>query len=87
MNNRQSSKLLRTIQELEFAAVELNLYLDTHPEDEAAISAYNNIIHQYHEARRSYESQFGPLCNFGHTGPATTPWKWIEDPWPWEIEY
>lgn len=86
-------KLLRELQELEFALVELNLYLDTHPDDEAALRTFSKLSNRYAEARRAYEEQAGPLVNFGHsdpcrqTGPSRDPWRWIEDPWPWEIEY
>lgn len=86
-------KLLRELQELEFALVELNLYLDTHPDDEAALSTFNKLSSRYAEVRRAYEEQTGPLINFGHSDscrhadPSCDPWRWIEDPWPWEIEY
>ncbi len=80
-------KLLREVQELEFALIELNLYLDTHPDDEAALSTFNKLSARYAEARRAYEEQVGPLVNYGHSGPAREPWRWVEEPWPWEIEY
>jgi spore coat protein JB len=34
-------RMLRELQELEFALVELNLYLDTHPCDTQAIKTFN----------------------------------------------
>ncbi len=80
-------KLLREVQELEFALIELNLYLDTHPDDEAALSTFNKLSTRYAEVRRAYEEQVGPLVNYGHSGPVREPWRWIEEPWPWEIEY
>ncbi len=86
-------KLLRELQELEFALVELNLYLDTHPDDDSALETFNKLSSRYAEARRAYEERSGPLVNFGHSdprchaAPGRDPWRWVEDPWPWEIEY
>ncbi|HCD09371.1 MAG TPA: spore coat protein CotJB, partial [Thermoanaerobacter sp.] len=33
-----------------------------------------------------YEQFYGPLMVFGHS-QSQYPWKWVDDPWPWEIEY
>lgn len=77
-------KLLHDLQAADFVLVELNLYLDTHPEDEAAIHQYN----QYAELRKriaaQYEAQYGPLMHFGHS-LSKTPWQWKETPWPWQV--
>ncbi|NPV29204.1 MAG: spore coat protein CotJB [Firmicutes bacterium] len=85
--NRQQVRMLREIQELEFAALEMNLYLDTHPEDETALSTFNSLVSRLAGARRAYEAEYGPLINFGHSSPSRLPWQWIEEPWPWDIEY
>lgn len=85
--DHQCTKILREIQELEFALVELNLYLDTHPADERALRTFNNLAERLTAAKQAYEARYGPLVNFGHSGPAQMPWQWIEEPWPWEIEY
>jgi len=85
--DRQRLRMLREIQELEFAAIEMNLYLDTHPYDEAALNTYNNLAARLAEARRTYEAEYGPLVNYGYYPPGRLPWQWIEEPWPWEIEY
>nr|WP_243427859.1 spore coat protein CotJB [Alkaliphilus hydrothermalis] len=78
--------LLRQIQEVEFAAVELNLYLDTHMEDQRALMEYNQIHKQLMMLKQQYEMLYGPLTNFGFS-PSQYPWKWIEGPWPWEQVY
>ncbi|MHA7963385.1 spore coat protein CotJB [Paenibacillus sp. CAU 1782] len=77
-------KLLHDLQAADFVLVELNLYLDTHPEDETAIKQYN----QYAELRKriaaQYEAQYGPLMHFGHS-LSKMPWQWKEAPWPWQV--
>ena len=78
----QKTALLE-LQQLSFSLVDLNLYLDTNPTNQQAVNDYNQLFEQYWEAKASYELQYGPMNNFGHC-PATYPWSWINDPWPWE---
>lgn len=84
--HKQQVKMLKAIMALEFTAIELNLYLDTHPGDQKALMDYNMVSQQLRAAKKQYESQFGPLANFGED-PSKYPWQWIEEPWPWQIEY
>jgi len=79
-------KMLRDIQALEFTAIELNLYLDTHPADRKALADYNTVTQQLHMLRKMYEQKYGPLMVTG-VSPSQYPWRWVEDPWPWEIDY
>ena len=85
VNNAISSQrtALLELQQLSFSLVDLNLYLDTNPANQQAVNDYNQLFEQYWEAKASYELQYGPMNNFGHC-PATYPWSWINDPWPWE---
>ena len=84
MRNTREELMLK-IQELQFACIDMNLYLDNHPEDKVAINAYNNFCNQLSQARYDYENKYGPLCNFGFS-PSKYPYKWLEGPWPWEID-
>ena len=86
MAQLSKSDLILKIQELTFACVDLNLYLDNHPDDAAAINMYNSFSKQLNEAMRSYECKYGPLTNFGY-GKSNCPWHWVEDPWPWENKF
>lgn len=60
------SEIILKIQELSFACVDLNLYLDTHPDDANAVNMYNSFSKQLNEAIRNYECKYGPLTNFGY---------------------
>ena len=77
-------KLLEELMEVGFCLLETALYLDTHPNDERALRLHNSFSLQYQELECLYNSQYGPLKN---TGMSQYPWNYIEDPWPWEIEY
>lgn len=72
--------------ELEFTAIELNLYLDTHPEDQRALSDYNATVQELMGAKMAYEARYGPLLNYGFS-PSPQTWRWIEEPWPWEMTF
>jgi spore coat protein JB len=76
--------LLGKIKELEFATVDLNLYLDNHPENQQALADYNRFTGELIELKRRYENEYGPLTNFGYC-PSEYPWAWVNEPWPWQI--
>jgi len=77
--------MLRKVQEMEFVAIELNLYLDTHPCDAAAINDYNCAVEALRMVKEEYEEAFGPFMNFGMGGYSKQPWQWVNSPWPWEM--
>ncbi|OPX86252.1 MAG: CotJB protein [Pelotomaculum sp. PtaB.Bin104] len=83
VNNLQEQMLL-DIQQLEFTAIELNLYLDTHPDDQQALNLYNSIVPQLRKCIESYEQRFGPLFHYGMS-TSKYPWQWIKSPWPWDL--
>lgn len=81
MNDQMA--FLKRIQEVEFALVELQLYLDTHRDDQRALMEFNQYSKQLEVLKKQYELQYGPLLNFGFS-PSQYPWRWLEGPWPWE---
>jgi len=85
MEELKCEDLLKRIQELEFAAVDLNLYLDNHPENQQALIDYNKITEELKKLKKMYEAQYGPLTNYGYA-PSQYPWAWVNDPWPWEVK-
>jgi spore coat protein JB len=78
-------ELLLRIQELSFVAVELNLYLDTHPDDTRALEHYNRVTKELDVLRDQYNKTYGPLTNFGYAVNTGKTWRWIEQPWPWDM--
>lgn len=85
MDDIREDGLLLKIQELEFTAVDLNLYLDNHPMNKQALIDYNKITQQLNECKMAYEAKYGPLTNFGYA-PSQYPWRWVAEPWPWEMD-
>ena len=85
MRNDQKEMLLDRIRAYEFSAVELNLYLDSHPGDQRALNDYNTFVRQIAALKNEYERLYGPLINFGFgSNTDRNRWQWLEDPWPWE---
>ncbi len=83
VNNQEKTGALAQLQALHFAIVELGEYLDTHAEDEEALSLFRHYAEQYQEDAAAYEKQFGPLTQM-QVGTDQAVYEWIQDPWPWD---
>ena len=79
-------ELLKSLSELDFIAVDLALFLNTHPENKEAIQAYNQVITAADTVRMKYEDAFGPLCSFRSYASNTNHWEWNDNPWPWQAD-
>ena len=64
-----------------FAAHELQLYLDTHPQDSEAFALLKNLLELAEEAKRRYVAKYGPLTP--DDLQRSERFDWLEDPWPW----
>ena len=73
---------LAELQALDFAIVELALYLDTHREDSEALELYQKYQELYQHCRQIYEKKYGPLSHSSAGNAEGYPW--LDDPWPWE---
>jgi spore coat protein JB len=83
--DHQREQLLERIQALSFSAVDLNLYLDTHPCDLRALTDYNQISSVLLQTKAIYEQLYGPMLNFGLSSGGCDSFRWVEEPWPWQI--
>lgn len=79
----EQAQILTYVDALQFAAHDLNLYLDNHPEDREMIQLFNQYREESNRAIKDYEKKFGPLFDFSDS-LNTTPWAWNQLPWPWE---
>ena len=80
-----SRDLLIKLTALDFMAVDLALYLNTHPCDDEALKKYNEIVCKANELRTEYQNEFGPLYSFRSLNNGS--WDWIDDPWPWQSNF
>lgn len=79
-NNLSKAELMNMIQSYAFAINDLTLYLDTHGNDEKALSLHNKYAKELKNYIDIYQRNFGPLTQ---NCPCNS-WRWIENPWPWE---
>jgi len=77
-------KCLEELQAIDFAIVELQLYLDTHPNDHEAIQQFNELAKERKRLKKTIETMYGPLQQFGNSFSGY-PWNWNDPPWPWQI--
>lgn len=84
MENNSRQSLLKKVQEADFFALDLQLYLNTHPTCERALMLYKETIREADELRREYEEKYGPLT--AARSSAKTPWQWSKNPWTWDKE-
>lgn len=73
-------EMIQNIRCLDFAVVELALYLDTHEDDEKALYLHKEYATKLKELKEKYQKVYGPLSN---KFPCNK-WRWLEEPWPWE---
>ncbi len=79
MNQKE---LYEWIMMLGFCAVDMMLYLDTHPDDEEALNYFNQCNTLYNAAKQSYQEQFDLLNAFSEQERFS--WDWNTAPMPWE---
>ena len=75
---------LSELMKLSFAAHELHLYLDTHPEDKEAFQTLRRFLKLQAEAKRRYVKKYGPLCPEDLADSET--FDWLDEPWPWAYQ-
>lgn len=83
-NENLRREKLRQVQEADFLALDLQLYLNTHPDCIRALELYTKTIKNAKELRKEYEKEYGPLTAGASSSQA--PWQWIKNPWTWDKE-
>lgn len=78
----QKEMMLSELMSIDFTIIELNLYLNTHPNDQYALNMYNASVQKASLLRMNYERLYGPLT--ARYAQSKYPWQWIKSPWPWQ---
>ncbi|WRS28164.1 spore coat protein CotJB [Oscillospiraceae bacterium MB08-C2-2] len=82
MSERQA--LLKRIQVLAFCLHDAALFLDVNPTNAEALEYYRKHNDLYEVAMDEFTTKYGPLSPGNYDGGPR--WKWIDGPWPWEME-
>lgn len=72
--------MIMKIRELNFAIIELGLYLDTQPDDQKALCLHREYTKELRDLKDKYQKMYGPLSIYYPCNK----WRWLEEPWPWE---
>lgn len=76
------NELRKQIQSYCFAAHDMLLYLDTHPDDKKAFALFKSLTQKAQELKELYHQKYGPLNVVAAAGYSE--FNWIDSPWPWE---
>lgn len=79
----EQERMLYELDSISFAAHELNLYLDMHPEDQSMTTLFNDYRRKLEELTKNYESMYGPLTVNSNEMENKT-FSWVNTSWPWE---
>ncbi|MBQ8681712.1 MAG: spore coat protein CotJB [Bacilli bacterium] len=79
----EKEALLYQVMQYKFALNDLDLYLDTHPNNTEMINLYNKYLNTEKQMCDKYESMYGPLTLDSNYLNKNT-WVWNNRPWPWE---
>ena len=82
--NLSKCQLIDIINQLEFATTGLNLFLDTHPNDEEALKTFTMLAAALKSYKHDFIQKYGPLYATDSTDE--TPFDWVSGKfkWPWE---
>lgn len=78
MSQREAT-LMNKLAAADFYALDLKLYLNTHPDDEKILKLYREAVKQADACRSAFEAEFYPLRaeNAGKDGE----WDWLCGQW------
>ncbi len=76
------NNLMRAIQMYDFYLDELNLYLDTHPNDRQALAMFKKYNELRTAAYEAYVKKYGPVTV--DQSSTDSHFNWVDSPWPWE---
>ena len=78
----EQDEVMANIGQYSFMAHEMNLWLDTHPEDREALRKFHEFRDKANELIKDYERKYGPLSVSGDVS-RQTPFNWVTTKWPW----
>ena len=81
-NSMSCEEMLTKISELEFTLTDLNLFLDTHPENTEALEMFTKLSATLKSMMYDYNQKCKALCV--HDVPNTVPFQWASNKWPWQ---
>lgn len=78
--NMSSVQLMKKVSEALFYLTDLNLYLDTHPDDTKALRMFGEAAENAKACVDAFESRCYPL--FAANADCSDNWEWLVGTWP-----
>lgn len=83
-NSNTCNNLKKRFQQVEFAIVEVVLYLDAYPECTEALNYYHRLIDERTTLLEEINNLCGPMTSYDNISHES--WQWTNGPWPWMYE-
>ena len=83
-NEMSKAALLHEISKVDFAVVEMTLYLDTHPHEREAIAYLNHYVKLKNQLEKEYSYKYEPMSVSLACESDDNKWMWALAPMPWE---
>jgi spore coat protein JB len=80
----KSLHMMKELQTVDFAMLELTLHLNNHPEDLEALQQYNAFAGQRKGVTDKVDAVLGTLSQTGER-PEADNWPRNDAPWPWQM--
>lgn len=81
----KKTALRRRISAYAFAVWELEVFLDTHPDNQRAMETRKAYREMLAQLKAEYEQQFGPYIVTSDDVEGDR-WTWVDNPWPWDLQ-
>ena len=81
---KPGNSTLKKLQAIDMALVETALYLDSYPENKAALAYYSKLVDEHDRLSALMTREGRPMTQ--HASGKGESWNWVSSPWPWEIE-
>ena len=73
--------MMDKLRAIDFALIEINLYLDAYPKCRRAMEQYCKLIRERQKLAETINNSGNPLTSFEN---GCGEWNWVKGPWPWE---
>ena len=78
------AEMMKQISELEFAITDINLYLDTHPDNKEALELFTKLSATLHSLKYDYGRNCAPICATDVKNSVPFEWVSTAHKWPWQ---
>lgn len=84
VENTGNCELQNKLRAIDFALVEVALYLDAYPDNCEALAYYHKLMKEREALAEEMSKTYGPLNHRDNRSQSS--WQWVQTPWPWEHE-